>query len=43
MAYREGGHDHHPVDWEVLLDHCDMVFQGATPKPALYHTYALRA
>ena len=29
VAFREGGHDHHPMDWEVFLDHCAMAFRGA--------------
>ena len=41
VAYREGGHDHSPADWDVLLDHCDVALRGAALKPALHHVYAL--
>ena len=29
VVYREGGHDHHPADWDVFLDHCAVAFSGA--------------
>lgn len=28
IAYRDGGHDHCPADWRVLLEFCDTVFRG---------------
>ncbi len=33
--YREGGHDHGPVDFRVLLDYCDMMRNGQ-PLPEEY-------
>ena len=41
VAYREGGHDHSPADWDVLLDHCDLAMRGSALKPAPHHVYAL--
>lgn len=41
VAYREGGHDHHPLDWEVLLNHCDVVLRGLVTRPTLHHVYVL--
>lgn len=41
VAYREGGHEHSPADWGVLLDHCDVALRGSALKPALHHVYAL--
>ncbi len=41
VAYREGGHDHHPADWELLLNHCDVVLRAATPVPAMHHDWTL--
>ena len=41
VAYREGGHDHHPADWELLLNHCDVVMRAAAPLRALHHVWTL--
>lgn len=43
VAYREGAHDHHPADWELLLNQCDVVMRAATSRPALHHVWALTA
>ena len=32
IAFREGGHDHSPADWDTLLDFADSVFHGTSFK-----------